>query len=289
MATTTHRKISRKELRQPDEFVSVVDHAGRFLAENLSRVIIAAVAAIAIIATAFSIRFYEQHQARMASEDFYQAMRALERKDYKAAEQGFSALAESRRGSSIGRLADLYLATAYMDENQPAKARDVIEIFLQGRGQPLFRQIALTELGVANEDLGDYRKAHDAYLRAAMIDGPRKQAAEFGVARTLARQGQKAEAIAAYQQYLKENPLSEERDSAIEALADLGVAPAANSAPARTIEVPPIGAAPAVKVQAPTNAAAQPPAPARPAANPPTASGQSATLGAQAGANQKQK
>jgi tetratricopeptide (TPR) repeat protein len=188
----------------------------------------------------------------------------------------------------------LYLATAYMDENQPAKARDVLETFLQGRGQPLFRQMALTQLGVANEDLGDYRKAHDAYLRAAMIDGPRKQAAEFGVARTLARQGQKAEAIAAYKQYLKENPFSQERDSAIEALADLGAAPAADSAPVRTIEIPPIGAAPAVKAQTPASApaAANPQSSAaasHPSANPPPASGQSASSSAQAGANQQQK
>jgi predicted negative regulator of RcsB-dependent stress response len=261
MATTSHRKISRKELRQPDEFVTLVDRAGQFIADNLFRIIIGVVLAIAIVAAGFSISFYEQHQTRVAAEDFYQGMRSLEHKDYKKAERQFSDLIDSHGGSRLGRLAQFYLATAYMDDNQPAKARDVLEAFLKRSNRPLFEQMALMQLGVANEDLGDYRAAHEAYLRAAMIDGPRKQAAELGVARTLARQGQKAEAIAAYQQFLKENPFSQERDSVVEALANLGVAPAGGSIATRTIEMPPIGAAPS-EVRPSANAPAKAPAPA---------------------------
>lgn len=259
MATSSHRRISRKELRQPDEFMSFADRAGEFLVDNLARVIIGVVVVIAIVTAGFSIKFYESHQSRVAAEDFYQAMRSLDHKDYKAAERQFSELAHSRGNSGPGQFARFYQATTYLDQNQPAKARDVLRAFLQRVRQPTFKQMALMQLGIANEDLRDYRAAHEAYLRAAMIDGPRKQAAELGVARTLAIQGQKTEAIAAYQQFLKENPFSQERNSVIEALANLGVAPAANTVASRTIEMPPAATAPAkAQPSARTSAPASP-------------------------------
>ncbi|HJU28702.1 MAG TPA: tetratricopeptide repeat protein [Candidatus Binataceae bacterium] len=263
MATSSHRKISRKELKRPDEFVTFVDSVGEFLADNLFRVIIGAVVVIALVAAGFAISFYESHRTRVAAEDFYQGMRSLEHKDYKQAEQKFVELARSHGNSAPGRLAQFYLASAYLDDKQPAKARDTLEAFLKRPDRTTFTQMALAQLGVANEDMGDYRDAHEAYLRAAMMDGPQKRIAELGVARTLALLGRKTEAIAAYQRFLKENPFSQERDSVVEALATLGVAPEASAPPGRTIAIPPAGSSPNKSSTAAAPASrAQPPQPA---------------------------
>jgi tetratricopeptide (TPR) repeat protein len=225
MAVTSHRKVSRKALRQPDEFVSTLDWISDLVAANLGRVIIGAVSVVAVIAVIFVFSFYSQHRQRIASEKFYRAINALSDKDYKTAEQGFSALARNDSGLTLGHLARFYLAATYLAQKQTFKARDALRNYLASGGNRLLRQMALTQLGVADEDLGDYHGAHAAYAKAAQLNGPEKAQAQIGAARALARIGDRRGAIAAYQQFLRENPFAKERAGVIEALAQMGAPP----------------------------------------------------------------
>src|SRR5438552_12483573 len=147
MATTTHHRISRKELKRPDEFVTFFDTVGDFLQENLSRVIIGAVVVVVLLALLFGLSFYSAHQARMAAETFYQASYALEHKNYHTAEQGFRDLADARAGK-LGRLARFYLANTYLARKQPAKARAALEAYLGNADNQQFKQLPLPQLGV---------------------------------------------------------------------------------------------------------------------------------------------
>jgi predicted negative regulator of RcsB-dependent stress response len=225
MATPSHRKIPRKALKQSDEFVSTLDWIGDLVAANLARVIIGAVALVAAIVAVFAVSFYSQYRQRIASEQFYQAINALSDKDYKTAAEGFSILAQNDAGRTLGRLARFYLATTYLAQNQTSKARDELRNYLAEGGNSLFRQMALTQLGVTDEDLGDYHGAYAAYVKAAQLDGPEKARAQIGTARTLALIGDRQGAIAAYQQFLRENPFAQQRDEVIEALAQMGAPP----------------------------------------------------------------
>jgi predicted negative regulator of RcsB-dependent stress response len=226
---TTHRRLSRKELRQPDEFVSLLDRIGNYTAANLARVIIGAVVAIGIITIAFSWRFYARYQHRIAAEEFYQAITALDHRDFKGAKQGFSTLETERRGGELGRLARLYVGSTYLAEKEPAKARDALETYLKVRDQPTFRQLALMQLGVIYEDSGQFQKACDTYSEAVSLEGPEKARAAIGAARMQARLGDKRGAVGAYQRFLKENPFAPERPEVMEGLAQLGVAPEASA------------------------------------------------------------
>lgn len=237
MATPRY-KLSRKDLKQPDEFVSVIDRVAQFTLENLPRVIIGAVAIVAMAAIGFAWSFYAQHRQRLVSDQFYQALMALGTKDYQTAEQGFSALARSHPHNNLGRLAHFYLASAYNADNLPQQARNALNDYIEVAEQPLFKQIALTQLGAIYENSGDYRKANEAYTQAAELAGPEQERARRGAARTLALQGQKQDAIAAYRRILKDNSLAPESADVVEDLADLGV----SSEPAvsvKTIEVAP--------------------------------------------------
>jgi cytochrome c-type biogenesis protein CcmH/NrfG len=82
--------------------------------------------------------------------------------------------------------------------------------------------MALTQLGVIDEDLNDYHGAHAAYVKAGQLNGPEKERAQVGAARTLALIGDRQGAIAAYQQFLRENPFTQQRAEVIEALAQMG-------------------------------------------------------------------
>ncbi|MBV8772874.1 MAG: tetratricopeptide repeat protein [Deltaproteobacteria bacterium] len=225
MAVSSHRRVSRKTLRQPDEFVSTVDLIGDWIARNLTRLIVGAAVLIAIIVAVVVFSIYSQHRQRVVSEQFYSAINALSDKDYGTAEKSFSKLAQHRSGSSLGQLAEFYLANTYIAQNQPSKARNALQSYLAGGGNRLFRQMALVQLGVSNENLGEYRNAHAAYLHAAQLDGPEKARAQIGAARTLARLGDRQGAIAAYQQFLRENPFSQQSVEITEALAQMGAPP----------------------------------------------------------------
>jgi predicted negative regulator of RcsB-dependent stress response len=225
MAVTSHRKVSRKALKQPDEFVSTLDRIADFVAGNLTRVIGGAVALAAAIAIVSAFSLYSQHRQRIASQQFYRAINALSAKDYKTAEHDFSALAGNDSGRALGRLARFYLATTYLAQNQTSKARESLRKFLADGGSGLFRQMALTQLGVADEDLNDYHGAHAAYVEAAQLNGPEKARAQIGAARTLALIGDRQGAIAAYQQFVRDNPFAEQRSEVIEALALMGAPP----------------------------------------------------------------
>ncbi len=245
MATPSHRKLSRKALKQPDEFVTTLERVGDLLANNLTRVIIGAVAVVAAAAIGFGFSFYAQHRERVTSAQFYGAINALSNSDYRTAEQNFTALTQDSPTSTLGRLARFYLATTYLAQSQPAKARDALKVYLAEGGDPLFRQMALTQLGVADEDLGDYRNAHVAYIAAAQLTGPEKARAQVGAARTLALLGDRQGAIDAYQRFLKENPFAPQRTEVIETLAQMGAPAEDHAPPHKKIEIP--GGPPTVK------------------------------------------
>jgi len=235
---TSHYKINPKDLKQPDEFVTLFDRAGHYLVNNLTRVIIGAAGVIVLAAVVFTYAFYRAHQDRICADRFYTALTALNHKDYKTAEEGFDSLAQEG-GGKLASLARLYVASAYMSEGKPAQARDALEAYVADSNQRYFKNIALVQLGVAYEDLGDFKKAHEAYDQASALPGPEKTSAELGVARTLLKLGDNPGAIAAYRKFLNENPFSAERTDVIESLAALGVAPAGQSANVPAI-VPPV-------------------------------------------------
>jgi predicted negative regulator of RcsB-dependent stress response len=223
MAAPSHRKLSRKELRQPDEFVTALEWASEFAADNLTRIIAGLVALVAAIAIGFGYSFYQQHQRLLASDQFYRGINALSDKKYASAVQNLGTLAANRPGGKLGHLAQLYLATTYLTQNQPAKARDELNAFLAHGGDDQFRQLAFVQLGVSQETLGDYRDAHSAYAEAARLPGPEKTNAQINAARTLTLMGDRKAAIEAYQRFLQENPYAQQSPIVVEALAQMGV------------------------------------------------------------------
>src|SRR5947209_14401930 len=102
MAVTSHRHVSRKTLRQPDEFVNTVDLISDWIARNLTRVIIVVLVLVAAIAVALVVLSYSQHRQRLVSEQFYGAINALSDKDYRTAEKSFSNLVRYDSGTTLG-------------------------------------------------------------------------------------------------------------------------------------------------------------------------------------------
>ena len=222
----TRHKISRKELKQPDEFQSVFETAALFFELHMTEVLLGAAALLAIVAIALGFYYYEVRQSHAAAARFNQALSDLQDGKYDVAEKELSSLAADEPHRAVGRLAKLYLATAYLAQKEPAKARDTLVRYLAEDDAAVFRGAALDDLAVTYEELGDYRQAEDAYRQASQLEGPEQARAELGMARMLQKQGKRAEAISVYNNFLAQHPYAPERTGVMETLAQLGVAPA---------------------------------------------------------------
>jgi tetratricopeptide (TPR) repeat protein len=227
--TQTHRKrISRKDLKKRDEFQTFFEDAQDFLKENLKQVLLAAGVVVFVAAVAIGTYTYEHHVARVTADRFYAGLGALDQKDYATAEAAFAKLAADEPGRTLGGLAQFYLGACYADQGKLTKARDALNAYVKQDGEPsMFSNLALAYLGGVYERMGDFKQAEAAYRRAAAIPGPQQTSAQLAVARIMAKRGDKAGAIKAYQSFLEEHPFYQGRQTVTEALANLGAAPPA--------------------------------------------------------------
>jgi predicted negative regulator of RcsB-dependent stress response len=224
-----HRKLRRKDLKEPDEFLSFFNDLREFLTTNLQSIVISAAVVAGVGLIVIATYYYEVHRDHLAASQFYAGFQALDAKQYKAAADDFSALSADDSGREIGRLARFYLASAYLGENDLPHARDALIAYLAEAHDAGFEGLALMDLATVYEELGDLKKAEGAYQQAAAIPGAQGSGAELGIARMRARLGDPAGAIDSYREFLDAHPFAPERQEVIEALAQLGASPPALS------------------------------------------------------------
>ncbi len=238
---STHRKLRRKDLKQPDEFTTLVEAARDYFNTHIGEVLAGFALIAAAVAVVFAVRFYQQHRAATAANEFYQAFTALDAKNYQSAQRQFLTLSHDAPGLQVGRLARFYLGTCYLEQNQLAEAHDAFLDYLGGEHDPMFGSLAMVNLGVVYERMSKLEQAESSYRKAAGMAGPEQLRAQLAVARILARQGKSRAAIDEYRSFLNEHPYAPEREEAMEALAQLGaspsgVAPVSASAPAAGVK-----------------------------------------------------
>jgi hypothetical protein len=102
MPPTTHRrKVTQKQLREPDEFTTLVDSARDFLLSNLTQVLTSAAVVVVAGAIAVGVYYYERHRDNLASARFYGAITALNGGQNKLAETQFKQLADEEPGRRL--------------------------------------------------------------------------------------------------------------------------------------------------------------------------------------------
>jgi len=220
---TAHRKIHRKDLKEPDEFISFLTQAREFVQQNTQRIVLAAGVIVAAGLIAMAVHYYQAHRDDVAATKFYEAFNDLQKKDYQGAEKGFAQLAEDEPSRALGKMARLYLASAYLGQSDLLKARDALVGYLAQAHDASFSSAALMELAGVYEELGRYKEAEGSYRQAMSIEGPAAIEAELGAARMMEKQGDRTGAAKAYEAFIELHPYAQQRGDVIEALARLGV------------------------------------------------------------------
>ncbi len=232
MARTEHR-LTRKDLRQPDEFQTLSRQALAFVETNRTAVIAALAAIIVLLLAIVAYRMISQSREASASAEYTEARGLLTNKKYGDAAIKFEDIATRYGGTSYGPLAVLERANALLLADQAADAVTAYEKFLQSSPPTDYlRQLAHTRLGYANEKLGKPADAERMFTTAASEPGPFAAEALLGAARNAEAGNETDKAKDLYSQLLEKYPTSEYRDVASAHLTALGgTLPAPKAAP----------------------------------------------------------
>jgi predicted negative regulator of RcsB-dependent stress response len=201
---TTSRRLSRKELRQPDWFQTVTEDALEFYQRQRVAVYLGIAAAILILLGIWGWAVFKERQDSMAAQEFGQAMTQYHGRKYREAIAGLEKV-KTYRWSRYANLAHLYQANSYLALNDLPKATNAAERFIVGTDQnSLLRQIGLLTLADIEERQSQCKEAIKNYTEAAKIKGAFTDRAILGEARCAVQMGDIMGGIAAYRQLLKD-------------------------------------------------------------------------------------
>jgi predicted negative regulator of RcsB-dependent stress response len=205
---TSSKRITRKDLRQPDWFQVTTEKALDVFVHHRAKVFsgLAALAVLVLVISGWQI-FKARHNAA-ASKEFGSALTLYQAQKYREAIAEFQKV-QGYRWSRYAALGHLYEANSYIGLGETAKAAGPAERFLMATSpDTLFRQMALMTLGSVEEAQKQFKQAIARYGEAERINNALQQEARLGKARCAEQMGDFQSAIASYRDYLKHSPES---------------------------------------------------------------------------------
>lgn len=199
------RRIPRRELKKPDEFISTTGRVLRFLVEHRRKALYLILAIVAGVGGTFGYRYYERKQEAGAEIALHQALSLKDRAD------ALREVVSRYEGRRAGEFARLYLAHELRNKGKFAEAaaryREVLERAQEGSYE---RELARWGLAYSLEEQGELEEA--LFLYRALMEGdavwlPREEAF-LGAARIHENLGQRKKALKVYEALLKEYPFS---------------------------------------------------------------------------------
>lgn len=207
-------RLRRKDLKQPDEFITLSKQALDW-ARAHQQVVIWSGAGLVVLLVGFGIATaYSGARERDANADLARALTALGANDYAAASTDLIAVSGRWEGTGVAPLAGLLGANAAIDAGDTDKA--IAELAgLQGTSMQLpayLQQELLLAWGSALESKQQWLDAAAKYKDAAALNGPFTGAAIIGEARTRELGGEADRARELYRQAYDQFPDLPDRD-----------------------------------------------------------------------------
>jgi hypothetical protein len=203
---TASRRISRKQLRQPDWFQLGSENVLEYFQTHKTLVFSAAAAIIAVIAIVLGWQVFKAKQETAASHEFTKALALYQSEKYRDAIAAFENV-QSFRWSRHAVLAHLYMANSYLATREIDKAVSAAQrSLIATKPNSLYRQIALFTLASAEEQKNQCKAAIEHYGDAQKIAAALQSSAALGKARCAEQLGDIKTAIVTYKEYLKDTP-----------------------------------------------------------------------------------
>ncbi len=209
------KRLARKELKKPDEFITLTTKSFQFVSEHRWLFVIAIAAVLAVVVGRWGWHARQvNYQVRAASQfaqatDLYSA--SLVSQDTVKLERAETELQSFLSTFSKGDLFDLallYLGQAQFSLGKYDPAINSYNKLLQRHpSQPTLIALAHNGLGHTLKAKGDYLNAAQHFAQAAQLPGSFvREEALLNQARTLTSAGEPAKAQQAYQQLINQFP-----------------------------------------------------------------------------------
>ncbi len=185
------KKLSRKDLKEPDEFIGFTTRAMGWISEQKIVLIIGASALALVILGSYGFRWYNNSKEEKASIDFIEAKKIL---DARVAGEGIEPGSDQQEGSYA---------------SNDAKYKAALEAFEKVRkNHPSARtaNLATYFIGDIQSHLGEYEKASESFKDYLKEEGETGELSAFaleGIAASLEAQGKDADAIEQYRRLTK--------------------------------------------------------------------------------------
>lgn len=226
-------RIRRKELRQPDEFVTLSRRAVAYAEENRATFFLVIGGIVVILAAVLIFRTVRASRETSAAQAYAQAHTLLDDKKYPEAATAFQQVADAYSSTGYAILAQLENGNALLLANRGGEAALAYQKFLDaGAPTDYLRQLALVRLGHAQEQSDKVADAVRAYATAAELPGPYAEEALAGQARAAEASGDATSAKDLYTRFLEKYSGSDRRALATSRLIALGGTPPREKAPA---------------------------------------------------------
>jgi tetratricopeptide (TPR) repeat protein len=218
---TGAKKIIKKKLKKPDEFINITEKAFLFITHHSKPIAAGGGILLILIVSIFFFQKWEGGKEEKAYQMFNSAMETYQMvnasyreeslQEYKNVLEKFNEILTEFPRTSYGKIAILYKGNIDLRLGEFEEAMESYESFLQKAGkEKLYRSFAMEGLGYAHEGKKDYEKAINVYQKVVDL-GERFQSANayLGLGRCYEKLGRNREALEQYKNFIKASQKSE--------------------------------------------------------------------------------
>ena len=173
---TGKKKITKKKLKKPDEFIHFTEKALLFITHHIKQIVAGGIIVFIVILSIFFFYKWEKQKEENAYRQFGLAMEFLQMvsspnqerspSEYKNVLEKFDEVITKFPRTSSGKLSFLYKGNIHLRLSEFEEAIKAYQTFLSKSGkEKLYRLFALEGLGYAYEGKKDYEKAIQTYQK----------------------------------------------------------------------------------------------------------------------------
>jgi tetratricopeptide (TPR) repeat protein len=208
------RRIPKKKLKEPDEFISTTARMITWTMENLKLLLIGIIIGALVVLSLILWRIRARNREVEALDVFYRASEMLisaedpSSKGYQEAIDELERIQRDYSHTAVVQLAQLQLGQGFLNSKQYDKAVETYRKFLDSDPREgLYRLLALQNLAYAYEGQGDYQKALDSFQSlVAKGESFLQPWGYLNVSRCYEKLGKREEALKTYRIFLEKFP-----------------------------------------------------------------------------------
>lgn len=218
---TTTKKIIKKKLKKPDEFITLTERAFLFVTQHSKSIAIGGGIVLVLLLFIFLFQRWDEKNEGNASQMFrvavetYRTVSSPSREgslqEYKTVLEKFDEVITKFPRTSSGKIAILYKGNTYLRLGEFENAIKAYEDFLRKMGKgKLYRSFAMNGLGYSYEGKKEYEKAADAYQKVIGLgESFLLTDAYLGLGRCYEKLGKAKEAVENYKNFVRVSKKSE--------------------------------------------------------------------------------